>query len=138
MLASRWPSFRFLSACVPCGIVVAGVLALMAVPPALAQEPDRIRPVTDAELLDPSPDEWLMWRRTLNGWGYSPLDQIDRDNVGSLRLVWSRALATDGPPAGDAAGPQRRDVHAEPAGHHPGHRRGDRRPHLGVPPRPAG
>ncbi len=25
-------------------------------------------------------------------WGYSPLDQIDRDNVGELRLVWSRAL----------------------------------------------
>ena len=30
-----------------------------------------------------------MWRRTLNGWGYSPLDQIDRDNVGDLRMVWS-------------------------------------------------
>ena len=94
MLASRWPSFRFLSACFAYGIVAALVVATA--PPALAQEPDRIRPVTDAELLDPSPDEWLMWRRTLNGWGYSPLDQIDRDNVGSLRLVWSRALATDG------------------------------------------
>ena len=33
-----------------------------------------------------------MWRRTLDGWGYSPLDQIDRDNVGDLRLVWTRAL----------------------------------------------
>ena len=51
-----------------------------------------IDPVTDAELQDPSPDEWLMWRRTLNGWGYSPLDQIDRDNVADLRMVWSRGL----------------------------------------------
>ena len=50
-------------------------------------------PVTDAMLQNPSPDDWLMWRRTLNGWGYSPLDQIDRNNVGDLRLVWTRALA---------------------------------------------
>ncbi len=33
-----------------------------------------------------------MWRRTLNGWGYSPLDQINRDNVADLRMVWSRGL----------------------------------------------
>ena len=50
-------------------------------------------PVTDAMLQNPSPGDWLMWRRTLDGWGYSPLDQIDRDNVGDLRLVWTRALA---------------------------------------------
>ena len=31
-------------------------------------------------------------RRTLEGWGYSPLDQIDRDNLRDLRMVWSRAL----------------------------------------------
>ena len=31
-------------------------------------------PVTDAMLAAPSPDDWLMWRRTLDGWGYSPLD----------------------------------------------------------------
>ena len=49
-------------------------------------------PVTDAMLQDPDPGDWLMWRRTLNGWGYSPLDQIDRDNVGDLRMVWTRAV----------------------------------------------
>ena len=129
MLASRWSSLRFVA-----GVVVAGIV-VAAAHPVLAQE-DRIRPVTDAELESPSPDEWLMWRRTLDGWGYSPLDQIDRDNVGDLRMVWSRALGP-GTPAGDAARPRRRDVHAEPAGHHPGHRRRDRRPRLGVPPRPA-
>ena len=95
MRASGSPSFPFRPALVTCGLV-AVFLAGVCVPAVLAQEPDRIRPVTDAELLDPSPDEWLMWRRTLNGWGYSPLDQIDRGNVANLRLVWSRALATDG------------------------------------------
>ena len=59
---------------------------------AVAQE-DRFVPVTDAMLQNPSPDDWLMWRRTLNGWGYSPLDQIDRENVGDLQMVWTRALA---------------------------------------------
>ena len=51
-----------------------------------------IVPVTDAMLQDPPPADWLMWRRTLDGWGYSPLDQIDRGNVGRLRMVWSRGL----------------------------------------------
>ena len=50
-------------------------------------------PVTDAVLQNPDPADWLMWRRTLDSWGYSPLDQIDRENVGELRMVWSRALA---------------------------------------------
>ena len=54
----------------------------------------RLVPITDAILQDPAPDDWLMWRRTLNGWGYSPLDEVDRDNVGTLRMVWSRALGT--------------------------------------------
>ncbi len=59
--------------------------------PALAQPPN-ITPVTDAVLQNPDPDDWLSWRRTLDGWGYSPLDQIDTDNVGDLRLVWSWGL----------------------------------------------
>ena len=59
---------------------------------AAAQSADGVTPVTDAVLQDPAPEDWLMWRRTLDGWGYSPLDQIDRDNVGTLRMVWSRAL----------------------------------------------
>ena len=60
--------------------------------PTLAQSADDFVPVTDAMLQDPSPDDWLMWRRTLDGWGYSPLDQITRENVGKLRMVWTRAL----------------------------------------------
>ncbi len=57
-----------------------------------AQPATEFVPVTDAMLQAPAPGDWLMWRRTLDGWGYSPLDQINRDNVDELRLVWSRAM----------------------------------------------
>ena len=89
MLTPDWRSFRFRLACIASGVLAAALTVVA--PPALAQE-DRIRPVTDAELENPSPDDWLMWRRTLDGWGYSPLDQINRENVGDLRMVWSRGL----------------------------------------------
>ena len=59
--------------------------------PVLAQDDDFV-PVTDAMLADPAPSDWPMWRRTLNGWGYSPLDEITRENVDRLRMVWTRAL----------------------------------------------
>ena len=51
-----------------------------------------LAPVTDAMLQSPDPADWLNWRRTLDGWGYSPLDQIDRDNVDQLQLVWGWQL----------------------------------------------
>ena len=81
-------------------LVAAPVLAACAVaqPALLAQSPaeSAFVPVTDAMLQAPSPGDWPMWRRTLDGWGYSPLEQVDRDNVGDLRLVWSRALRAGG------------------------------------------
>jgi len=61
-----------------------------AAPQALAQG-DYV-PVTDAMLQDPDPSDWLMWRRTLDLWGHSPLREINRNNVGELRMVWTRAL----------------------------------------------
>ena len=45
-------------------------------------------PVSDEELTDPAPGDWLMYRRTYDGRGYSPLDRIDRDNVADLQLAW--------------------------------------------------
>ena len=59
--------------------------------PVPAQSSDFV-PVTDEILQNPDPDDWLMWRRTLDSWGYSPLDEIDRNNVGTIQMVWSRAL----------------------------------------------
>ena len=53
---------------------------------------DMVTPVTDEMLLNPPDGDWLMWRRTYNGWGYSPLDQINKENVGGLRLAWSWAM----------------------------------------------
>ena len=72
---------------------VLGAVLVVAPGPAAAQ-PSAAPPVTDAMLQDPAPGDWLMWRRTLNGWGYSPLDQINRENVNDLRLVWTRALSS--------------------------------------------
>ena len=46
-------------------------------------------PVTTERLLSPEPHNWLMYRRTYNGWGYSALDQITRANVASLEPVWT-------------------------------------------------
>jgi len=65
-----------------------GSLAL----PLAAQEVENFVPVTDAVLADPDDGDWLMWRRTLNHWGYSPLDQITGDNVDTLQLAWARGM----------------------------------------------
>src|SRR6185436_2075399 len=50
------------------------------------------KPVTDAMLLNPDPGDWPNWRRTLDGWGYSPLKQINTRNVHQLQLAWSWGL----------------------------------------------
>ena len=52
----------------------------------------QIVPVTDKMLENPDPADWLMWRRTLNSWGYSPLNQINKANVATLRMVWTRGM----------------------------------------------
>ena len=62
-------------------------------PLSYGQGSDSFPPVTDAMLQDPAPGDWLMWRRTLNSWGYSPLAEVNRDNVDQLRMVWARGLA---------------------------------------------
>jgi len=53
---------------------------------------DRYTPVSDAMLNAPPDGEWLSRRRTHDALGFSPLKQITRQNVGSLRLAWSLAL----------------------------------------------
>lgn len=49
-------------------------------------------PVTDEMLRQPKPENWINFRNGYNLWGYSPLDEIDDNNVSELRLVWSRAM----------------------------------------------
>ena len=48
--------------------------------------------VTESLLSNPPPESWLTWRGTYNATGYSPLDQINKDNVDELRVAWSLAL----------------------------------------------
>jgi alcohol dehydrogenase (cytochrome c) len=51
-----------------------------------------ITPVTDEMLANPDPGDWLMWRRTYDAWGYSPLDQITKENVQDLQVAWSWSM----------------------------------------------
>ncbi len=67
------------------GIMIMGGAAVS------AQDRDFVQ-VTNAMLENPDPADWLNWRRTLDGWGYSPLDQISTENVHQLQLVWSWQL----------------------------------------------
>lgn len=34
------------------------------------------------------PNNWPLYNRTANAWRYSPLDQINKDNVGKLSVAW--------------------------------------------------
>jgi len=58
--------------------------------------PPSTSPVTDAMIERPPAGDWLLWRRTQDSWGYSPLDQVNASNVKRLRLVWSRGLPQEG------------------------------------------
>lgn len=48
--------------------------------------------ITDAMMLNPPENDWLMHYRNYAGWSNSPLKQINRDNVGTLQLRWVWAL----------------------------------------------
>ena len=62
-------------------------------PPAKRANPlDQITAVTDAMLQNPPAGEWLTWRRTYDDQGFSALKQVDRNNVGNLRVAWSWSL----------------------------------------------
>ena len=46
-------------------------------------------PVTDQRLVKPEAENWLQYRGTYDGWGYSPLDQVTTANVANLVPVWT-------------------------------------------------
>jgi len=62
----------------------------------LAAEVKEFRPVTEAMLRNPAPGDWLNWRRTDSAWGYSPLEQINKQNVQQLQLAWSWSMDDSG------------------------------------------
>ena len=53
---------------------------------------EKLTPVTDAMLRKPPEGEWLMWRRTYQTLGFSPLRQIDKASVKALKPAWSWSL----------------------------------------------
>jgi len=76
-----------------CAVLAAGV-ALNAQQPSSPVMPvpavlQNYKPVTADRLLKPEDSDVLMIRRTYDGWGYSPLKQIDASNVSRLQPVWS-------------------------------------------------
>src|SRR5262249_24588239 len=73
------------------GIMLTTLLFLAALP-AAAQVVRNFQPVTQAMLLNPSPDDWLMYSRTYDAQRFSPLKQINKQNVGQLRMAWVRGF----------------------------------------------
>jgi len=55
---------------------------------ALSAFGQQYQPGTAERLEHPEDGNWLMLRRTYDGWGYSPLDQITPANVARLKPVW--------------------------------------------------
>jgi alcohol dehydrogenase (cytochrome c) len=50
------------------------------------------KPVTNDMLLNPRPDDWLMFSRTYDAWRYSPLKQINKKTVNQLHIAWVKGL----------------------------------------------
>src|SRR3984957_4935236 len=46
-------------------------------------------PVTQQRLFSPEPGNWLLYRHDYNGQGFSPLKQVNTENVKSLVPVWT-------------------------------------------------
>ena len=76
-------------------MVLVGLVGLTLLPAgaALAQSDDPAwESVTEERLLAPEDGDWMSFRRTYDVTGFSPLDQIDRENVGDLELVWAYSM----------------------------------------------
>ena len=68
-------------------------IALAAISTAAVAQVRNFAPVTQAMLLNPSPDDWLMYSRTYDAQRYSPLNQINKQNVGRITQAWTKPLA---------------------------------------------
>src|SRR5262245_32728045 len=94
------------------GCLIAVTITVIAVraqqPPAPAPPPptpeilQKYTPITAERLLKPGDGDWLMVRRTYDGWGYSPLGQITPGNVAKLKPAW---VASTGTNSGHEASP---------------------------------
>jgi alcohol dehydrogenase (cytochrome c) len=70
--------------------LLSGLLASTCLVPIAAAGPiENYSPVTAERLKNPEPGNWMHYRRTYDGQGYSPLDQINTSNVKGLTPVWT-------------------------------------------------
>lgn len=78
--------------------IAASSVSMLTMQTAIGQDNpiDNLTPVTDEMLANPADGDWLMWRRTYDGWGYSPLEEINKDNVGDLQLAWAWGMSPGG------------------------------------------
>src|SRR5665213_4633541 len=68
-------------------VVLGGILfAVLAAAQSTARRD--YKAVTAERLTTPDDGDWTMIRRTYDGWGYSPLTQITRDNVQRRQPEW--------------------------------------------------
>jgi len=69
----------------------AGLAAASAFWPAFAgaAEIGNYSPVTADRLTNPEPGNWMLYRRTYDGQGFSPLDKINTTNVKNLEPAWT-------------------------------------------------
>src|SRR5438876_11506659 len=72
-------------------LLYGGLVAAAGLIPAAASaaEITNYSSVTADRLENPEPGNWMLYRRTYDGQGYSPPDQINTSNVKSLTPVWT-------------------------------------------------
>jgi alcohol dehydrogenase (cytochrome c) len=71
--------------------ILFGATACIAALGSIAAEQNFV-PVSDATLTNPEASDWLMVSRTYDEQRFSPLTQINKGNVGQLRMAWARSL----------------------------------------------
>src|SRR5438093_10403643 len=74
------------------GAVILGIFTASPFTPSLLSQVPEFKPVTESVLTNPDPADWLMINRTFYQHRFSPLNQINKNNVGQLRMAWSRGL----------------------------------------------
>ena len=73
-------------------LTCAAALALCAAAPAALAQEDTGSAIVNA---DQHPGDWMTYGRTYSEQRFSPLDQINKDNVGKLKLAWHYDLDTN-------------------------------------------
>jgi len=74
------------------GAVILGIFTAAPFTPSLLSQVPEFKPVSESVLTNPDPADWLMINRTFNQHRFSPLNQINKNNVGQLRMAWTRGL----------------------------------------------